>query len=390
MDNAIEIPAIREFNLTEIEKLIERFNHRINEAQMRSFASKNMVKKAIRRKGAKRCTFRLKMVSPEIIIRYNDNLADILCEFPDDIICMHPYDYTIGYQSPESKNYINPIRTIMGNFKWIDEWGTSWAHAVGGIGAMQIDYPLKDWSLLNDYLANKFPNPNKPGRLDAPISELQMHGGKKYCIGMIMLSLWERLQALRGMDAVLMDLYDNEIDLKRLIEEIVNYLVVLIHNWAIIGADAVLLGDDWGTQSSLMISLDMWRTFFKNAYRTLVEEAHKYDMDIILHSDGHINELIPDFINVGFDSLHPIQPGPNNLNRIAKEFGGYITFFGAIDSQKLLILASPQKIKDDVRKLIDILGKPFGNAFIISPSNVLTPDVPLENIRALAVACNEH
>lgn len=150
--------------------------------------------------------------------------------------------------------------------------------------------------------------------------------------------------------------------------------------------DAVFLADDWGTQRSLMISLEMWSSFYRKSYRRIVDEAHRLGLDIIFHSCGNVEEIIPDLIDIGLDVLNPLQPGAMNLPRVARNFGGQVSFFGGIDDQSLLIKGTPEQIKEEARRTVDTLGRPYGNAFIIAPANVMAPDVPLENIEALMEA----
>jgi uroporphyrinogen decarboxylase len=75
---------------------------------------------------------------------------------------------------------------------------------------------------------------------------------------------------------------------------------------------------------------------------------------------------------------------------VAKRFGGRLSFCGGIDIQNLLVFGSPRQIKDSVRELIDTLGRPFGGGLIVAPANLVTPEVPLENLRALFEACHQQ
>jgi uroporphyrinogen decarboxylase len=75
-----------------------------------------------------------------------------------------------------------------------------------------------------------------------------------------------------------------------------------------------------------------------------------------------------------------------NLSRVASNFGGQVSFFGGIDDQSLLSKGTPEQIKEEAQRTADTLGRPYGNAFIMAPANVMTPDVPLENIVALMEA----
>lgn len=71
--------------------------------------------------------------------------------------------------------------------------------------------------------------------------------------------------------------------------------------------DAVLIGNDMGSQRGLMLSPDMVRRFIIPGCRRLTEQAHSYGLKVIYHSCGSITEVIPDLIEAGVDVIHPIQ-----------------------------------------------------------------------------------
>jgi hypothetical protein len=310
-------------------------------------------------------------------------LADLFCEFPDHVPFIGAYDAFVGYQPPDRPDRISAVDVLMHGAKWSDEWGTRWWHAEGGVGATPLDHPIKDWSQLDDYLQSHMPDPLAPGRLDSVRSSVAEHGKTKYCVGMVQLSLFERLHSLRGMQETFADLCTNEKEVRRLLEKLMEYLLALTRSWAELGVDAMFYTDDWGTQKSLMISPAMWRSYFKDLYRRLFDEVHRLGMDVMLHSCGNVTGIVPDLIDVGLDVLDPLQPGAMDIDEMARRFGGHLSFCGGIDIQNLLVFGSPQQIKDEVRRLIDTLGRPFGGGLIVAPANMVTPDVPLENFRAL-------
>jgi uroporphyrinogen decarboxylase len=92
--------------------------------------------------------------------------------------------------------------------------------------------------------------------------------------------------------------------------------------------------------------------------------------------------LIGDLIDVGVDILDPIQPEAMDIVEVAKRFGGKVTFCGGISDQQIARM-TPRQVKDNVRRTIDVLGAPFGNAYLVAPSNSLTPEIPFENLQAL-------
>lgn len=140
--------------------------------------------------------------------------------------------------------------------------------------------------------------------------------------------------------------------------------------------------DDYGTQISLLFGVDMWREFFAENTKKLVNLAHEYGAFYQQHSCGAVAPLIPEFINCGVDILEPIQKvqglEPENLQ---KSFGGKIAFHGGIDTQNLLPYGSPGEIEKEVRYFIDVLGKKGG--YILMGSQAFEGDVPIENIEAL-------
>jgi uroporphyrinogen decarboxylase len=189
------------------------------------------------------------------------------------------------------------------------------------------------------------------------------------------------------MENTLADLCAHEAEICRLCEALTEYVIGLVREWGKTSVSAIFLTDDWGSQTGIMISPSMWRKYFQAHYRRIFDEIHRFGKAVFFHSCGNIMAIIPDLIDSGVDVLDPIQPGAMDLNDVGRQFGGYISFSGAIDDQRLKTYA-PQEVKDSVRRAIDVLGRPFGNGYIVSPSNVVVPPVPFENIQALFEACH--
>jgi uroporphyrinogen decarboxylase len=374
---------------SEWKETIARFEERTKAAMLASPQKKEYVKRAIRRQNTGRCPARLNRLSVDTIVRYGDDLTDLLCEYPDDLTGIAPYDMCIGYQPPEKKDKIDPIRVRLEDAEWTDEWGTRWGHRENSPGAHQMDHPIKDWSQLDDYLANRMPKADAPGRLDAAAADLAAYKGTKYCRATMLLLLYERLNCLRGAENVLIDLYSNENELRVLCDAILQYDLNLIRGWGKLGVDGLFVSEDWGTQKSMIISPVMWRRIFKPYYKEIIAEAHKFNIDVVLHSCGNVMAIIGDFIDIGLDILDPIQAAAMDINEVARQFGGHISFSGALNVKEMMAPYKPQQVKDMVRRTIDILAKPFGGGLIVSPDNMFTPELPFENIRAVVEACHE-
>ena len=375
--------------LAERKAIVDRFEARVNAAQKASPPTKDWVRKALKRQGAARCPVRLKRLTVDVVVRYGDRLAELFAQYPDDVVHAQPYDFSVGFQSPGRPDPVDELKVLTEPGEWTDEWGTRWGHRTGGVGASPVDLPIKDWSQLDDYLVHRMPDPNAPGRLDKAMPVLEMHGETKYCVGVIHLSLFERLHCLRGMENAFMDFYTNEREVTRLLEALSDYLLQLTRRWLTLPISGIFMGDDWGSQTRMMVSLDLWRKFFRPHYQRVFDEIHRADKQVIFHSCGHVVGIIPDLIDLGVDVLDPVQPVAMNIEEVARKFGGKISFSGGIDDQRLEDY-SPQEVREAVKRAVDTLGRPFGCGYIGSPANTAAPTVPLENLQALIETFHEE
>ncbi len=146
--------------------------------------------------------------------------------------------------------------------------------------------------------------------------------------------------------------------------------------------DAVLIGNDFGSQCSLMLSRDLIREFVWPGTRALVEQAKSFGLKVIHHSCGAIRDLIPDLIDLGVDVIHPIQALATGMEAegLARDFGDRVSFCGGVDAQNLLVRGSA----DDVAKRVRELRQLFPTGLVISPSHeAILPDIAPANIKAL-------
>ncbi|HIE29963.1 TPA: hypothetical protein EYP66_22080 [Candidatus Poribacteria bacterium] len=145
--------------------------------------------------------------------------------------------------------------------------------------------------------------------------------------------------------------------------------------------DIFFMGDDYGTQKGLIMSLQMWRRFVKPHLARLFDLAKSYGLMVMLHCCGSIVDIIPDLIDIGLDALDPIQVRAAGMEPefLAREFGRDLVFHGSIDTQQTLPNGTSADVVAEVKSRIEV----FGNGFICAPSQVFLPDIPVENIIVL-------
>jgi uroporphyrinogen decarboxylase len=369
--------------------VVERFNARVDTAQHSAGPTKAWVRAAVRRSGAPHCPVRLRRLSYELILRHGDVLAELFEAFPDDVVHLAPYDMFVGWRPPESEDAVDPVGLLTSDASWVEEWGTGWQHVGGGTGASPTRAPIGTCDELDDWLATWMPDPRRPGRFDGAMPGIALFGGTHYVVGTTHQALWERYAQLRGPGPAFEDLATGAPGTIRLLEALVEYQVALIERWgSLVGVDLVFLTDDWGSQRSLFIAPATWRAVFAPRYRRICDTAHRQGLDVIFHSCGDIAAIMGDLIDLGVEVIDPLQPEALDLAWVAREFGGLVAFAGGLPCQALPDL-TPAQVRGAVRRLIDLLGAPFGNALILAPSNSLLADVPVANLEALFMACHD-
>jgi uroporphyrinogen decarboxylase len=147
--------------------------------------------------------------------------------------------------------------------------------------------------------------------------------------------------------------------------------------------DALYFGDDFSTQSGLMISPADWRRFLKPTYKRLFALVKSYGVKVWFHSCGTFRPVLPDLIDIGMDVWETVQVHllGNEPEVLKRDFGQHLTFSGAISTQKTLPFGSPEEVRAEVRERIRVLGR--GGGYICGGDHFILPDVPDENVLAM-------
>jgi uroporphyrinogen decarboxylase len=147
--------------------------------------------------------------------------------------------------------------------------------------------------------------------------------------------------------------------------------------------DCTSSGDDFGMQTGTFMSVTMFNDCIAPYFSERVAFTKKYtDAFYEHHSCGSVHSLIPSLVKCGVDILNPIQPRTLMMEpeRLKKDYGSVISFWGGIDTQELLPRSSPEAVEEEVKKILAIMGK---EGYILSPAHCIQQDVPVENIAAI-------
>ena len=148
---------------------------------------------------------------------------------------------------------------------------------------------------------------------------------------------------------------------------------------------AFTTGTDFGTQQGLFISVKAYRDLFKPFHKTITDFIHSNsNWKVFIHSCGSVRELIPEFIDAGFDILNPVQCSAVGMNpdELKEEFGKDLIFWGGgVDTQKTMPFGKPQEVYDEVRQRIKIFNNPTGMVF--NAIHNIQAKTPVENVLAM-------
>jgi uroporphyrinogen decarboxylase len=270
-----------------------------------------------------------------------------------------------------------------------DEWGVDWRSVQyetrfgKGRYTEIVGHPLADDSAVWSYSP---PDPTRPELYAEAARVIEAYKDEYWIAGATVTTVFECAWALRGLESLLVDLVEHP-DLAEAILDIpYNYHLAAARRLVELGVDMIWIGDDIGTQTSLMMSPRIWRRFFKPRMAAFIFELKSIHPQLVVgyHSDGAIGPLVPDLVEVGVDILNPLQPGCVDIIWLKEQFGERLSFWGSIDEQRTLPFGSPQDVREEVLARLRTLGR--GGGLIIGPTHHVQLDTPLENFRAMVDA----
>jgi uroporphyrinogen decarboxylase len=207
-------------------------------------------------------------------------------------------------------------------------------------------------------------------------------------------NLFEQGTFMRGIDGFLADIYTDETGVARFLDSLLDiYMPTLqrILDGVKDYVDVIEFGDDLGTQQGTWISPAKLKGLFIPRYRKMWRYVHENsDCKVFLHSCGSVYDFLPMLIDAGLDILNPVQTNTANMEqkRLKAEFGKDLTFWGGgCSTQDILQRGTPEQVRDDVRRRIEVFAP--GGGFVFTQIHNILADVPPRNVIAMFEAASE-
>ncbi len=283
-----------------------------------------------------------------------------------------------GYKAPDFSRY----------FEGFDRPANAF---INGLGVLEIPgssyhfthyvSPLRNASSIDEI--RDFPYPTSSGWVDQGMAQAVKSAHEQGLVTMSWVGhMYEDSWQIRGYEEFLMDMIAAPEIPEYILDRVYERNLANAIAAARAGVDILQTGDDVASQRALMFQKDQWVRFMKSRWSRVYAAARaiKPDIQIWYHSDGNIEEIIPDLIEIGVTILNPVQPECVDPVKLKREYGKHLVFDGVVGTQTTMPFGTP----DDVREAVRMWKRELGGdgALILAPTHVLEPEVPIENIMA--------
>ncbi len=277
---------------------------------------------------------------PYIPLFKQDELKRVLDQYPSDFrraeSCPGANDSTLGRYAQAGT--------------YTDEWGCVWQVGEPGVVG-EIKKPLlDDWSKLRTF----HPPFEVVRQRDMDYVNRLCETSDQFMLSDVCARPFERVQFLRGSQNVFFDIAYGAKEFYHLLEMVHEFYLEDIRSWAQSNVDGVFLMDDWGMNQRLLIKPEMWRSVFKPLYQEYCDIIHQAGKSVFFHSDGHIEAIYSDLIEIGVDALNS-QLFCMDIEGFTEKYKGKITFWGEIDRQYILPFGTPEDVRQAVRRVRNTL-----------------------------------
>ncbi len=262
-----------------------------------------------------------------------------------------------------------------------------------GMGYGQpMNHPLADATLAE---VHDYPWPD-PAWMDvsAVRDDAAKYEGRYAILGGDWSPFWHDAIDLLGMENLLIKMYEEPKLVDALLQHIVDYYAAVSERTFEAAPDVIdifFVGNDFGSQTGPLLGEPLFRRFVLGHLQRLTDLGHAHGLKVMLHCCGGFEPLIPAMIEAELDAVHAVQPSCRGMDlaRLKADYGERIVFNGAIDSHHVLIEGTPDLVRAETRKVLEIM-KPGGGYVAGASHDCILEETPVENVLAMFDAVGEY
>ncbi len=264
-----------------------------------------------------------------------------------------------------------------------DDWGTVFRFDPSG-EALVVGGPIRDETDLKGFQPPKV-------REDSLASLAYIAGrfnGERAAVLSVQCPFRRSWNLVGGMEHLLLAYGDNPSLVHSLARMVTDYTLEALEIGIGIGADIISLDGDLAYSGGMIMSPKHFREYLAPYYREIIDFVHRSGRKIFKHTDGDHWSIMEDFLDLGFDGIHPIQPQCLDLAKVKEEIGNRICLMGNIDCLDTLVNGSTRDVEEEVQRAIKIAAP--GGGYILASSNSIHPGVKPDNYIAMVQAAHKY
>ena len=203
--------------------------------------------------------------------------------------------------------------------------------------------------------------------------------------GCILMTPYEFLV---GMNDFMMMAYEDRELIEDILEVSTQHFVKMTKALVKAGIDFVWPADDVAFKTGLFIPPKLMKEMWIPRMARIMEPAVNAGVPIMFHSDGKIDDIVEDLIEMGVDCLNPMDPYSVDYREYKKRYGDRLCLSGNIDIEFPLSKGTPEDVDLDVKKHMDILKPGYG--YVATVSHSVVNYIPHENVIAYINAIHKY
>ncbi len=153
------------------------------------------------------------------------------------------------------------------------------------------------------------------------------------------------------------------------------------------GVDGLWTWGDIGYRDGPFVGPHHYRKLLAPAHRKIFSVFRKRGLPVILHTDGDVRPLIPDFIKSGATALQPLEAKAGmDVRELKEKYGDKIAFIGNMDVRALS--GTLEDVKREVLSKVPIACE--GGGYILCSDHSVPPTVSLQNYEYMIKLAKKH
>lgn len=147
--------------------------------------------------------------------------------------------------------------------------------------------------------------------------------------------------------------------------------------------DLMWLGEDLGSQTGALISMDHYRRVLKPRHKRFVDLARAYDIPVMMHSCGSSSWVFDEFIDLGIQVIDTLQPEAAGMDPkyLKQRYGSSLAFHGGFSTAGKVVDGTTREVLEELEQLLSCMMP--GGGYLFSPTHMLQDNSALENVIAV-------